>query len=160
MANSLSHPSLVSNFSLSPISVEIGCWGQNPPGDPQLTPVKYIECKQAIRNIPIGAKALAPISFSRAPDAGFTVPYKWPYGDCTIEIDVLREDEEEISTFAAIFKRAFDIAVECVIKPPNLGGHSLVGRNERLSVVIVGPDPVVSSPGLAGSNVNVSVDTS
>ena len=160
MANSVSLPSLISNVSLSPLSVTIGCYAQNPPSEPQLTSVKYVECKQAIRNVPMGEKALAPLSFSREPDAGFTVPYKWAYGDCTIEIDVLREGEEESSTFAAIFKRAFDIAVNCVIKPPNLGGRGLVGRNERLKVTISGPDPEVSSPGLVGSNVNVSVDTS
>ena len=160
MANSVSLPSLISNVSLSPISVTIGCWGQNPPGEPQLTLIKYVECKQAIRKIPMGGKALAPVSFGREPDAGFPVPFKWDHGDCIVEIDVLQEGETETSTFAAIFKRAFDIAVDCVIKPPNLGGHGLVGTNERLGVVIRGPIPEVSSPGLVGSNVNVSVDTS
>ena len=160
MANSVSLLSPISNVSLSPIAFTISCWGQNPPGEPQLTLVKYIECKQAIRKIPMGEKALAPLSFGRTPDAGFTVPSKWDHGDCTVEIDVLQEGEKEISTFAAIFKRAFDIAVDCVIKPPNLGGHGLVGNNERLGVVIRGPYPEASSPGLVGSNVNVSVDTS
>ena len=102
----------------------------------------------------MGEKALAPVSFSREPDAGFPVPSKWDHGDCIVEIDVLQEGEKEISTFAAIFKRAFNIAVDCVIKPPNLGGHGLVGTNQRLGVVIRGPNPEV------GSNVNVSVDTS
>ena len=160
MANSVSLLSPISNVSLPPISFAIDCWAQNPPGETQLTLVKYIDCKQAIRKIPMGEKALAPVSFGREPGAGFPVPNKWEHGDCTIEIDVLQEGEEEVSTFAAIFKRAFDIAVDCVIKPPNLGGHGLVGRNERLGVVIRGPDPKVSSPGLVGSNVNVSVDTS
>lgn len=159
MANSL-FLSQISNASLSPISFTIGCWAQKPPGEPQLTLVKYIDCKQAIRQIPMGEKALAPVSFGREPDAGFPVPYKWEHGGCTVEIDVLQEGEKEVSTFAAIFKRAFDIAVDCVIKPPNLGGHGLVGSNERLGVVIHGPDPEVSSPGLVGSNVSVSVDTS
>ena len=108
----------------------------------------------------MGDKALAPLSFGREPDAGFRVPYKWEEGDCTVEIDVLQEGEEEMSTFAAIFKRAFDIAVHCVIKPPNLGGHGLVGENKQLGVVIRGPDPAVSLPGLEGYNVSVSGDTS
>ena len=108
----------------------------------------------------MGEKALAPLSFGRDPGAGFTVPYTWDYGNCAIEIDVLREEDEERSSFAAIFKRAFDIAVECVIKPPHLGGKGLVGQNEQLKVWIYGFDAKVSSPGLAETNLSLSVDTS
>ena len=157
MTNSVSIPSLISNTSLS---ITLACWEQNPPRDPQLTPLTYIECKQAIRDIPMGEKALAPVSFGRDPDAGFTVPYTWKSGSCAIEIDVLREDDMETSTFAAIFKRAFDIAVQCVIKPPHLGGKGLVGENEQLMVWMDWVDPGMSSPGLVDSNLSVSVDTS
>ena len=109
----------------------------------------------------MGQKALAPLSFARDPDAGFTVPYTWDFGSCAIEIDVLREDDSESATFAAIFKRAFDIAVECVIKPPHLGGKGLVGEHGLLKVWMFGVDPKVSSSGLAESNLgSVSVDTS
>ena len=66
----------------------------------------------------------------------------------------------ETSTFAAIFKRAFDIAVQCVIKPPHLGGKGLVGENEQLMVWMDWVDPGMSSPGLVDSNLSVSVDTS
>ena len=157
MANSLSLPSLISNASLS---VTLGCWEQNPPPQPQLPPLTYIECKQAIRDIPMGEKALAPISFSRDPDPGFAVPYVWDFGNCAIEIDVVRVDAVASSTFAAVFKRAFDIAVECVIKPPHLGGKGLVGADELLKVSIYGVHPGVSPPRLEASNVSVSVDTS
>ena len=108
----------------------------------------------------MGEKALAPLSFGRDPGAGFTVPYTWDHGSCAIEVDVLRKDDTESSTFAAIFKRAFDVAVQCVIKPPHLGGQGLVGENERLKVWIYGFNAKVSSPGLVGSNLSVSVDTS
>lgn len=108
----------------------------------------------------MGQKALAPLSFGRDPDAGFTVPYTWDYGNCAIEIDVLGEDDSERSSFAAIFKRAFDIAVACVIQPPHLGGKGLVGDNGLLKVWMYGVDPKVSSPGLAESDLSVSVDTS
>ena len=157
MANSVSIPSLASNASLS---VTLGCWEQNPPHEPQMTPITYVECKQAIRGIPMGEKALAPVSFGRDPGTGFTVPHTWDYGSCAVEIDVLREADKEKSTFAAIFKRAFDVAVECVVKPPHLGGRGLVGENEQLKVWIYGVDPKVSSPGLAESNLSVWVDAS
>lgn len=157
MANSVSIPSLISNSSLS---VTLGCWAQPAPPQSQLTALTYIECKQAIREIPMGEKALAPLSFGRDPGAGFRVPYTWQYGSCAIDIDVVREEHEERSTFAAIFKRAFDIAVECVIKPPNLGGEGLVGENEQLKVWIYGIGPKVASPSLVDSTLSVSVDTS
>lgn len=66
----------------------------------------------------------------------------------------------ERSTFAAIFKRAFDIAVECVINPPHLGGRGLVGENEQLKVWMYGVDPQVSSPGLVESDLGTAVNTS
>ena len=158
MANSLLIPALTSNASLS---VTLGCWEQNPPPEPQFPPLTYIECKQAIREIPMGTKALAPLSFSRDPDAGFILPYTWKYGNCAIEIDVVRADDEETSTFAAIFKRAFDIAVECVIKPPHLGGKGLVGEDGQLRVSIYGGNPgASSSPGLVASDRSASADTS
>ncbi len=81
------------------------------------------------------------------------MPYAWPYGSCAVQIDVLQEDDKESSTFAAIFKRAFDVAVECVIKPPHLGGQGFVGEDGRLKVSITGAHPAASPAGL-------SVDTS
>ena len=108
----------------------------------------------------MGEKALAPISFSRDPGPGFTVPYVWDVGNCAIEIDVVRKDVVASSTFAGVFKRAFDIAVECVIKPPHLGGKGLVGADELLKVAIYGVHPAEPSRGLEASNVSVSVDTS
>lgn len=157
MSTSALIPSLISNTSLS---VALGCWEQNPSHEPQFTPLTYVECKQAIQDIPMGEKALAPLSFGRDPDAGFTVPYTWKYGNCAVEIDVLEEDDSERSTFAAIFKRAFDIAVKCVIEPPHLGGKGLVGEKGLLMVLMHGVDPKVASPRLATSNLSLLVDTS
>ena len=85
----------------------------------------------------MGEKALAPITFSRNPDAGFKVPHSWSYGDCVVIIDVVQPGAEETTTFAAVFKRAFDLAVECVIKPPHFGGKSRLGTSGMLDVVII-----------------------
>lgn len=95
----------------------------------------------------MGEKALAPVSFSRDIGAGFTVPYSWDFSRCAISIDVAREDQRAQSTFAAIFKRAYDIMVECVIKPPHLGGRGLVGEDDQLKVLIYGIHPRASSAG-------------
>lgn len=157
MAYSIAIPSHLNTTSLS---VTLKCWEQKLHPEPQLTPVTYIDCKQAIGDIPVTDKFLAPLSFGRDPDAGFTVPYTWAFGGCAVKIDVLREDDKEISTFAAILKRAFDIAVACVIKPPHLGGEGLVGANERLTVLVYGLDAKVPSLGLVESNLSVSVVTS
>ena len=69
------------------------------------------------------------------------VPHSWSYGDCVVLIDVVAADVEETSTFAAVFKRAFDLAVECVIKPPHLGGRSKVGTAQMLDIVIIESSP-------------------
>ena len=155
MASSLSISTPISNTSFS---VTLSCWKQNPPEEPQLPPLTYIECKQAIRDIPMGDKALAPLSFSRDPGAGFTCPYTWDFGDCAIAVDVLQKGDTERSTFASIFKRAFDIAVECVIKPPHFGGQGFVGENERLKVSVIAVHPAASSLSLVEPNVVVPVD--
>ena len=117
--------------------IELRCFVQNPPSQPQLTPLTYAACKRAVQNIPIGEKALAPIIFSHNPDAGFQVPHTWNYGGCVIMIDTVEDDAEETTTFAAVFKRAFDLAVECVIKPPHLGGRSKLGATQMLEIAII-----------------------
>ena len=89
----------------------------------------------------MGQKALAPIVFARSPDAGFKVPHSWVGergGNCVVEIDVSGDSVSETATFAAVLKRAFDLAVECVIKPPHLGGRSLVGEREGLEIAMYG----------------------
>ena len=85
----------------------------------------------------MGEKSLAPITFSQNPGAGFRVPYSWSHGNCWVCIDVVEPDAEETTTFAAVFKRAFDLAVDCVIKPPHLGGRSRLGMTQMLDIVII-----------------------
>ena len=54
-----------------------------------------------------------------------------------IIIDVVEPNAEETSTFAAVFKRSFDIAIECVIKPPHFGGKSKLGTSKMLDIVMI-----------------------
>ena len=115
----------------------IACFDQNPPSRPQLMPLTYVACKQAVLSIPLREKALAPITFSRNPDAGFRVPHSWSYEGCVVHIDMVEADAEETTTFAALFKRSFDIAVECVIKPPHFGGKSKLGTTQMLEIAII-----------------------
>ena len=123
--------------TISPLTAGgLGCYGQNPPNETQISIVTYKECKAAAANIPLGRKALAPLTFGRNKSAGFQTPYHWTYGICQIGIDVLDQDVEETATFAAIFKRAFDLLVECVIKPPHFGGLGLVGDDRNLKVTV------------------------
>ena len=114
------------------------CWAQNPSNESQLLPVIYKECRETVLSIYLGQKALAPIVFGRSPDAGFQVPHTWDYGSCEVVIDVREEGLWETETFAAILKRAFNLAIECVIKAPHLGGRSFLGREEGLQVSMYG----------------------
>ena len=130
-------PSIFTSLLNASNAVTVTCFGQNDPGRPQLQPLTYTKCRQAVQNIPMGEKALAPITFSRNPDAGFRVPHSWSYEDCVVIVDTVDDDAEETTTFAAVFKRAFDLAVECVIKPPHFGGRSRIGTEGMLDIVII-----------------------
>ncbi len=52
-------------------------------------------------------------------------------------IDTVEDDAEETTTFAAVFKRALEVAVLCVIKPPHFGGKSRLGPTEMLELGIL-----------------------
>ena len=114
------------------------CWKQRPANETQLSPVIYKECREAVASIPLGEKALAPVSFGRSTDSGFQVPADWQYGRCIVQIDVVAPNVKETATFAAILKRAFDITKECVIYPPHLGGREVLGVNDGLKVWVFG----------------------
>ncbi|KAL6712877.1 hypothetical protein ACLMJK_009589 [Lecanora helva] len=128
----------------SPISIPsqttLECYGQNPPNETQLVPLIYKQCREVIAGIYTGQKALAPIVFGREAKAGFKVPHSWVFGSCVVSVDVTGDGVEETENFAAILKRAFDLAVECVIKPPHLGGRSFLGREGGLEVFLLGED--------------------
>lgn len=130
-------PSIIPTFLNASNAITIGCWGQNPPSEPQLTPLTYKICRETISSIPMGAQALKPITFGRSEHSGFMVPAHWENENCGVEIDVVEAEYVERTTFAAIWKRAFDLAIECVIHPPHFGGRSFVGEDEKLVVAIV-----------------------
>ena len=52
-------------------------------------------------------------------------------------IDVTTADAEETATFSEIFERAFELSVECVIRPPHLGGKCLLGTTDMLEIKII-----------------------
>ena len=130
-------PSIFTTLLNATNGMTVGCFGQNPPGEPQLLPITYSACKKAVQNIPIREKAFAPIIFSRNPAAGFRVPHSWSHGGCVIIIDVATPDAEETTSFAAIYQRAFELSVECVIKPPHFGGKSLLGMTDMLEILVI-----------------------
>lgn len=129
----------------------LDCFGQNPPGTPQLMPLTYTTCWQAVQSIPIHGKAFAPITFSRNPDAGFKVPHSWSHEGCVVIIDTVTADAEETTTFAEVFTRAFEISADCVINPPHLGGKSLLGEADLLEIAIIESSIRMSSHGTESS---------
>lgn len=64
-----------------------------------------------------------------------------------IIIDVVTPDAEETTSFAAVYKRAFELSVECVIKPPHLGGKSLLGMTDMLEILVLESNIRESSQG-------------
>jgi len=139
------NPSIIHSFLNVSNAITVGCWAQNPPGETQLLPLTYKVCREAISSVPMGGQSLKPITFSRSAAAGFQVPAHWDHGNCAVEIDVMEDGDEENTTFAAIVKRAFDLVIECVIRPPHFGGRSFIGEDEKLVVSIVGYESGPSS---------------
>ncbi len=131
------NPLIIPTFLNASNAITVGCWGQNPPGEPQLVPLTYKVCREAIMSVPMGGQSLKPITFGRSAEAGFQVPAHWEFENCAVEIDVVEDGDEERATFAAILKRAFDLAIECVIRPPHFGGRSFIGQDEKLVVCIL-----------------------
>ena len=117
--------------------LSVDCFSQNPSSQPQLRPLTFTTCRQAVQRIHLSEKASAPITFSHDPDAGFRVPYSWSYGDCVVRIDIVEADAEETTTFAEVFMAGIEIAIDCVIKPPHLGGKSKLGRTQMLEMAII-----------------------
>ena len=130
-------PLIFTNLLNATNGMIVACFGQNPPGQPQILPTTYAACKQAFQSIPMREKAFAPIVFSHNPAAGFKVPHSWSHGGCVVRIDVVTPDAEETTTFAAIFQRAFELSAECVIKPPHFGGKSLLGKTDMLEILVI-----------------------
>ena len=140
-------PSIFTTLLKASSGVIQDCFVQNPPNEPQLMPLTYSACKQAILKIPVSDKAYAPIVFSRNPTAGFRLPYSWSHGGCIVIIDVTTTDAEETATFSEVFERAFELSIECVIRPPHLGGKCLLGTTDMLEITIIEPGVRKSAQG-------------
>ena len=130
-------PSIFTTLLNASSGVILDCFVQNPPSGPQLMPLTYSACKQAIQKIPMSDKAYAPIVFSRNPTAGFRVPHSWSHGGCVVIVDVTTADAEETTTFSEVFERAFELSIECVIRPPHFGGKCLLGMKDKLQIAII-----------------------
>lgn len=122
-------------------AIPIGCFRQNPPSVPQLSPLTYVTCQTALDKIPVRQKAHAPLTFSHSASAGYVVPHTWSHENCIVIIDVLGDDVEETTTFFAILSKGFDIALKCVINSPHFGGRSRVGERGMLGIAIIESPP-------------------
>ncbi|KAL8634344.1 MAG: hypothetical protein Q9228_008062 [Teloschistes exilis] len=124
-------------------------------------PLIFKDCDIVIRNKILNEHAFGPdqpLSFSR--DRGLNPDIKLPEtwtsgaGDCIVGVDIPSNvGGEEKTSLRDIVFAAQAVAVECVIKPPHLGGLLLVGWQKKMNVVIVsikGP-PNVRLPGGNGT---------
>lgn len=119
-------------------SSTVYCWEQQPPHQQQLVPTTWIACKEALKGIPLGDAGLKPVTFGRSAHSGFQVPHTWDAGNCVVEIDVEEDDVTETTNFAALMILAFEMAVQCVIPPPHLGGRALIGQEGGLKLMMFG----------------------
>ncbi|KAI4194633.1 MAG: hypothetical protein LQ350_007658 [Teloschistes chrysophthalmus] len=124
-------------------------------------PLIFKDCDSVIRRQILNEHAFdpdQPLTFSRDvnlnPDIKLPETWTSPGGDCIVGVDIPSTlGGEEKTSLRDILFAAQAVAVECVIKPPHIGGLMLVGWQKKMNVVIVsikGP-PNVRLPGGNGT---------
>lgn len=113
----------------------------------QFSPIVYRNCIDVINNeITKGRDPDIPLMFSNDPTMhpDIKVPTYWKSSDskCGVGVDMAFQLRSYDRTTLNDIKRAAKVvAVECIIKPPHLGGAMQLGWHERLGVLITGGKP-------------------
>lgn len=119
----------------------MGCF----PPSSSLKPAVFAECLRVIEKIPsIVPNPNIPLVFSKNPAdrPDIRLPTFWrDTGDrCVIGLR-LRPEAEGPDRMNLIDLKGFakDVALKCIIRPPHLGGETIVGWNEKLMLSVARP---------------------
>ncbi|KAL8637353.1 MAG: hypothetical protein Q9228_005369, partial [Teloschistes exilis] len=129
-------------------------------------PLIFKNCDSVIRRQILNEHAFdpdQPLTFSR--DRGLNPDIKLPEtwtslgGDCIVGVDIPSTvGGVEKTSLRDILFTAQAVAIECVIKPPHLGGLMLVGWQSKMNVVIVSVKGPPNSLRLPGGNATLRID--
>ncbi len=122
------------------------------PPQPHLLPAVFRACKTIIFTIPTASgphDPSVPLKFSpdrdQRPDV--RLPAAWGKGnrECNIALQFGRDASVryDMTTLNDVQGAALAVAMECVIRPPHLGGYVEVGWRQRMAVNVLNMDKEV-----------------
>ena len=118
------------------VLAEIKCFGHSE----QLSKIKVDDCADIFEVMQKVDKVWAPMHFTRDGDQGYKVPHRWHKSSCTLLIDMLEEEDDDVFPLGLVIQSASNIVRACVMEPgmPGLGGRNLIGPKEKMLLVVAG----------------------
>lgn len=130
--------------------IVMACLPQAEAGETQVPTAVYEDCIKIILGFTTGAKPKEPAIFSRDTWTGVHMPQKGVHGHCVFELDMYKDAAEEVASTLDVAREAGKLAKECVLKEPRTGGIAVVGKHNRIEIVLHGLTPLKSPNVMAG----------
>ncbi|KAL8680334.1 MAG: hypothetical protein Q9186_003455 [Xanthomendoza sp. 1 TL-2023] len=118
----------------------LGCWEDLT----RFRPIVFRTCNDVIKTeITRGVDADVPFKFSKDPNQhpDIRLPVYWKAQDnsCGVGLDMAPGSEGwDRTTMRDIAAAAQVVAIQCIIKPPHVGGYIQVGWHDKLAIMITG----------------------
>ena len=127
---------LISFFFGSQVLASIKCFGNSE----QISKIEVNDCAEIFEIMLNVDKVWAPMHFTRDGDEGYQVPHRWHKRSCTVLIDMLEDEDDDVFPFGDIIRAASNIVRACVMEPrmPGLGGRDIIGPKEKMLLVVGG----------------------
>jgi len=116
----------------------IACLPQAKVGDAQVPTAVYEDCIKIILGFTTGLQPKAPALFSRNTWTGVHMPQRGIHGNCVFELDMYKGATEEIASTFDVAVEAGKMAKACVLQEPRTGGVAVVGKNNRIEIILHG----------------------
>ena len=117
------------------VLAEIKCFGHS-----DHSKVEADDCGDIFEVMQKVDKVWAPMHFTRDAAQGYKVPHWWHKGSCTLLIDMLEEEDDDVFPLGLVIQAASNVVRACVMEPgmPGLGGRDLIGPKEKMLLVVAG----------------------
>jgi len=114
------------------------CLPQAKAGETQVPEAVYEDCIKIILGFTTGLRPKEPALFSRETWTGVHMPQKGVHGNCVFEIDMFKDATDEFASTFDVAREAGKMAKECVLKAPRTGGVAVVGKHNRIEIILHG----------------------
>lgn len=78
------------------------------------------------------------------------MPQKGIHGNCVFELDMYKDAAEEVASTLDVAREAGKLAKECVLKEPRTDGVAVVGKHNRIEIILHGLTPSKTPSVMAG----------